>query len=424
MSKIVIVGGGSAMWTRAVVSDIVSFPALHDSELVLLDIDEQRLHYAEKLARKVIHQTGIGLKLSTTLDRKKSLINADFVIIGISVGGNDEWVQDIEIPWKEFNIFQTVGDTIGPGGIFRSLRHIPAVMDIARDIAAICPNAFVIQLTNPMTPICRAIEKTMKLNMIGYCHGVWDTENMIAEELGFSVEDVKLYAYGINHFLFIKSLLVRGEEGLALLKQHADFKDNHPALYEMWNTFGQFVINKDRHPVEFVPFYLNPRTQYGKDYKLNQDMTYWHINMSRNLIHDIEQTLQSTEPLDTSKSTEYIVDIMNAIKTNQDFVVHVNIRNNGAIANLPMDCNVEVPALINRRGVHPFVMGELSHGVSSLVRRIVDEQELIVEAALTGSRELAVQALALDPLVHDIRVANRLFDAMYKAQKQYLPQFA
>lgn len=194
-------------------SDIASFPALHDSELVLLDIDEVRLGAAEKLARKVKEQAGLELKISATLDRKHALVDADFVIIGISVGGNDAWLQDIELPWEHCGIYQTVGDTIGPGGIFRSLRHIPAVMDIARDIAEICPEAFVIQLTNPMTPICRAIEKTVKLNMIGYCHGVWDTENRIAEELGAAVDDVKLYAYGVNHFLFIKSLLVRGEEG-------------------------------------------------------------------------------------------------------------------------------------------------------------------------------------------------------------------
>jgi len=120
-------------------------------------------------------------------------------------------------------------------------------------------------------------------------------------------------------------------------------------------------------------------------------MTYWHINMSRNLVQEVEQALQSTEPLDIRKSSEYIVDIMNAVKTNEDFVVHVNIRNGGAIANLPFDCNVEVSALINRRGVHPFVMGELPHAVGSLVRRVADEQELIVDAALTGSRELAAR---------------------------------
>jgi alpha-galactosidase len=423
MSKIAVIGGGSVIWSRKLVADICLTDSLHGSEVALVDIDESRLLPVAKLCRRMSDETGARLTITHTLDRRSALKNADFVIVMISVGGGDARLQDLDIPWSRFNILQTVGDTIGPGGIFRFFRHIPVLMEIARDIQDICPHAWVIQLSNPLTPLCMALESKFQLNMIGYCHGVQGTEHYLAKHLGLERDSVSIYGYGINHFLFVKSMLINGRPGLHILEENEELLQQiTPANYELWRTYGLYPINIDRHPAEFVPFFLGERSGYGQDYLLQQDKTRSVIEKSKLMPLKVEEELRNVQPLKISHS-ESIATIMEALRDNRNFVVHVNVRNKGAILNLPHQCNVEVPALINGRGVHPFAMGELPSGIAGLVRRVVDEQELMVEAALTGSRELAVQALAADALVQDIRVANQLFDAMYEAQKSYLPRF-
>lgn len=424
MSKIVILGCGGE-WTKSIVSDISLTSSLHGSEITLVDINETNLRVAERLAHRISNQTGANLKISGTTERKEALKGANFILIGISVGGYESWAQDIQIPWERFKIKQTVGDTMGPGGIFRALRHIPVILEIAKDVKEICPDAWVIQLTNPMTPICRAIEKETDINILGYCHGVDNTEEYLAEYLEIDSKRLKIYGYGVNHFLFIKSLWIDGKNGMDQLNKISDkIKDKQPSIYELWKTYGIYPINRHFHPCEFVPFFLNSRTNYGDDYKLDQFIPNYMINRSRNIVSDLERELSSGQDLPISRSREYITNIMESMILNQDFVVHINVRNNGAISNLPLYCNVEVPALINNRGFHPLVMGGLPIGIDSLVRRVVDEQEMMVEAALTGSRDLAVRALASDPLINDIQLANGIFDAMFEAQKRYLPQFA
>ncbi|MCC3372123.1 hypothetical protein [Cohnella sp. REN36] len=425
MLKIVIIGGGSAIWTKNIVGDLSLTPTLHGSEVVLVDIDPQRLESAGALSRRISNDLGAGLEIKTSLDRREALVGADYVIISISVGGNDAWLQDIEIPWKQFNIMQTVGDTIGPGGIFRTFRHMPVMLEIALDIKSICPDAWTIQLTNPMTPLCRAIEKRVGIKMIGYCHGVQDTEGYLAHEFGIRPDQIELYGYGVNHFLFIQSVLIDGKDGMKRFEEHAEsFRVNHPSLYELWRAYGLFPVNWDRHPVEFVPFFLNARREYGKSNGLNQEATYSHIEASQGIVNTILGELNSPNPMKINHSYERIIEIIEALHTNKNYIVHVNVRNNGAILNLPFECNVEVPAVINRHGCHPLVMGELPRGLDSLVRRIAEEQELIVEASLAGSRQIAVQAIAMDPLVGDVKLAGELFDAMFQAQKSYLLQFS
>lgn len=422
--KVVIIGGGSAIWTRNLINDFTNIPSLHGSEIVLVDIDEIRLIHVEKLIQRISDETNSNLRISSTLDRKGALQEANYVIIQIAVGGVQAWKHDLDIPWEQFKIYQTVGDTIGPGGIFRAFRSIPVLDEIMRDVKANCPDAWVIQLTNPMTTICRALDRTGCDKVIGYCHGVVDSEILLSRLLGLSKEQVSIYGYGVNHFLFIKNVLIDGEDGMPQVEHISEkIRENYPVLFDLWRTFGIFPINFPVHPSEFVPYYLSHRHDYEKDWLLDQHIPEWHIRKNKSMIDDVNTELALTKTLDNGRSKEKIVDIIEAIHCNKDFVVHVNVRNNGAILNLPSFCNVEVPAVVNKRGVSPFAMGKLPQGVDSLVQRIVDEQELIVEAALQGSRELAIRALALDPLVNDIHIARQLFDALYEAHKPYLPQF-
>lgn len=424
MSKIVILGCGGE-WTRSIISDLALTPSLHGAEVALVDINEVNLGVAEKLARRISDDTGARLRIQATADRAQAFPGADFVLAGISVGGYKAWEEDIRIPWEQFRIKQTVGDTMGPGGVFRALRHIPVFMDIASDMRRLCPEAWMIQLTNPMTPICRALEKRAEIRMFGYCHGVDNTEEYLAGYFGIAPERLRIYGYGVNHFLFVKSLMIDGKDGMRRLDDIADqLKRQQPSLYRLWKAYDAFPINRHFHPCEFVPFFLGSRANYGEEYGLNTEIPDFMIARSRNVVPDIERELAKEGRLNVVRSREYICNIMESMLYNRDFVVHLNVRNSGSIANVPPDCNVEVPAVVNGRGYHPLAMGELPFGIDALVRRVVDEQEMMVEAALTGSRKLAVRALAGDPLVNDLSVAEQLFEALYAAQKQYLPQFS
>jgi alpha-galactosidase len=418
--RVAVIGAGSAVWTRSVVCDFCLSPELGPVELALMDIDADRLGPVARLAERLIRDGRAPHTVTATTDRAEALRGADFVIISVSVGGVDGWQQDLDIPLRH-GVFQTVGDTIGPGGVLRALRHIPALVEMARDVERICPNAWVIQLTNPMNPICRAMERASGARVLGLCHGVQGTEEDWAGMLGLPAERVRIYAYGNNHFLFVRAMWAGDRDGLALLRAlPRDAWAPYEANYRLWEIYGMLPVNRPRHPVEFVRLFLAGGEQAAAGYGLDRVATDRHIARSRSAPDTASAEVASPEPLTLSRSREPVTDVIAALAGARELVTHVNVANRGAVPNLPAHGHIELPALLNGRGVFPLATDDLPAGIAAEVRRVIDEQELIVEAALTGSRRLALQALLADALTPSLAAAEAILSEAIAAQSPYL----
>jgi alpha-galactosidase len=421
--RIAFIGGGSAVWTRNLVRDIGLTPELHGSTIVLMDIAPERQRPVAALCRRIVAQSGADIAIEETTDRATALRGADFVVVSISVGGVAGWEEDLAVPLKH-GIFQTVGDTVGPGGFFRALRHIPVLVSIAQDMEHLCPEAWLINVTNPMTAICRALARTTSIRTVGLCHGVQETEEIFAGMLDVPRSAVHIWAAGLNHFLFVRTLDVDGRDGLPLLAALPEeaWDDNIVNLL-LWRLYGALPVNRSRHPGEFVPYFLHDGEAVAARYQLTRWRTDLHIAYSKNSIAIIEDSLRE-EPQPLVKSEEVGAPLMAALSGGPQLITHVNVPNRGAMADLPAETIVEVPAIVNRSGIFPLSMADLPPGAAYEVRRVADQIELTVEAALTGDRALARMALAADALVGSLELADDLLDEMLPLQAAYLPQFA
>ncbi len=421
--RIAFIGGGSAVWTRNLVRDICLTPELHGSTVALMDVVPERQRPVAALCRRIVAQSGANIAIEETTDRHEALRGADFVVVSISVGGVAGWEEDLAVPLKH-GVFQTVGDTVGPGGFFRALRHIPVLVSIAQDMERLCPEAWLINVTNPMTAICRALARTTSIRTVGLCHGVQETEEIFAGMLDVPRSAVHIWAAGLNHFLFVRRLEVDGRDGLPLLAALPEeaWDDNIVNLI-LWRLYGALPVNRSRHPAEFVPYFLREGEVGAASYQLDRWRTDAHIAYAQNSIAITEDILlEEAQPL--VKSEEVGAPLMAALSGGPQLITHVNVPNGGALADLPAETIVEVPAIVNRSGIFPLSMVDLPPGAAYELRRVADQIELTVEAALTGDRALARMALAADALVGSLELADALLDEMLHLQAAYLPQFA
>lgn len=421
--RIAFIGGGSAVWTRNLVRDIGLTPELHGSTVALMDIAPERQRPVAALCRRLVVQSGADIAIEETTDRATALRGADFVVVSISVGGVAGWEEDLAVPLKH-GIFQTVGDTVGPGGFFRALRHIPVLVSIAQDMERLCPEAWLINVTNPMTAICRALARTTSIRTVGLCHGVQETEEIFAGMLDVPRSAVHIWAAGLNHFLFVRTLDVDGRDGLPLLAALPEeaWDDNIVNLL-LWRLYGALPVNRSRHPGEFVPYFLRGDDEVAARYQLTRWRTDLHIEYSKNSVATTEESLRE-EPQPLVKSEEVGAPLMAALSSGPQLITHVNVPNRGAMADLPAETIVEVPAIINRSGIFPLSMADLPPGAAYEVCRVAGQIELTVEAALTGDRALARMVLAADALVGSLELADAMLDEMLHLQAAYLPQFA
>jgi alpha-galactosidase len=421
--RIAFIGGGSAVWTKNLVQDICLTPELHGSTVALMDIAPERQRPVAALCRRLVAQSGADIAIEETTDRHVALRGADFVFVSISAGGVAGWEEDLAVPLQH-GIFQTVGDTVGPGGFFRALRHIPVLVSIAQDMKRLCPAAWLINVTNPLTAICRALARTTSIRTVGLCHGVQETEEIFAGMLDVPRAAVRIWAAGLNHFLFVRTLDVDGRDGLPLLAALPEeaWDDNIVNLL-LWRLYGALPVNRSRHPGEFVPYFLRGGDEVAARYQLTRWRTDLHIAYSKNSIAIIEDSLRE-EPQPLVKSEEVGAPLMAALSGGPQLITHVNVPNRGAMADLPAETIVEVPAIVNRSGIFPLAMSDLPPGAAYELRRVADQIELTVEAALTGDRALARMALAADALVGSLELADAMLDEMLHLQAAYLPQFA
>lgn len=442
MPKITLIGAGSIVFTRDLCSDILLTPVLQESTIALMDIDPVRLAQARDLAQVIIDQRGLKARVEASTDRREAVRNADYVITIFQQGGLDAYALDIEIP-QRYGVEQCIGDTLGPGGVFRALRTIPVLMDLCQDMDDVAPDALLLNYVNPMAANSWAVDVATGRSCVGLCHSVQETSEMLAEWIGVPYDEVVYLCAGINHQAWFLEFR-QGKEDLypsiweAI--QRPEIYAQEPVRIELMKHFGYFVAESSGHASEYVPYFrksaqmvneeLVPRFKDEKNYWFDSGRTggYLRHRMTQfeRFQDEYEAILAGEEALPTERTHEYGSYIMEAIETNQPVRINGNVPNRGLIENLPQGCCVEVPCLVDGNGVQPTAVGVLPTQLAALARTNINVQELTVEAALTGNIEAVYHAVMLDPLtaaVCTLPQIRSMVDEMLAAQVQWLPQF-
>ncbi|MDE2994522.1 MAG: alpha-galactosidase, partial [Chloroflexota bacterium] len=401
--------------------------------IALMDIDTESLDIMGQLAQRMVREQGLPTEIVVTEDRQRALDGADYVITSIDVGGRELRERDVAIP-QQYGVYQTVADTIGPGGVFRALRTTPVLVDIARDMEELCPRALLLNYTNPMNINMWAIGEATSVPTVGLCHSVQGTAGQLARYMGVPYEDLAYWVAGINHqawFLQLRRGTYRGEDLYPLLREKledAAVYAQDRVRFEVFRHFAYFVTESSRHMSEYTPWFrrtaelrdrFTPAGGGGKAVEVPGG------DAARRAEHfdDIRDELRSTEPLPFQRTHEYCSFILHAIETNTPFRFNGNVPNAGLISNLPAGCNVEVPILADNAGLHPCAIGDLPEQCAAINRTNVNVQELTVAAILNGDREAVYQAIALDPLTTtqcSLDEARRMTDEMFAASADYL----
>jgi alpha-galactosidase len=437
LAKIVIIGAGSHVFTKNLITDFLSYTELRGSTISLMDLDEERLGLITAFAEKLVGQHGFETRVESTTDRREALEGADYVILSIRVGGFEANRLDLEIPAK-YGIVQGVGDTIGPGGVFYGLRHIPVILDICRDMEDLCPEAWLLNYTNPMAMICWAVNEHSRVKNAGLCHSVQGTASELARYLGAPLEELSYWVAGINHMAWFLELRWRGEDAYSLLRER--FKDlrvySGPEAHwagpdlvrvEIFRAFGYFVTESSQHMSEYVP-YFRKRPELLERFRLayRLDTIEGMLERRARAEEEMRRMMDGDEPIPIRRSTEYCSYMIHSMETGTPRRVNVNVRNDGLITNLPRGCCVEVPCLVDRNGVHPCFVGDLPPQCAALNRTNINVQELGVLAAVERGKELAFQAVLLDPLTSallSIDETRSMVDEMFEAEARYLRDY-
>ncbi|NMB26357.1 MAG: alpha-glucosidase/alpha-galactosidase [Firmicutes bacterium] len=427
-TKIVLVGAGSAVFGVRLISDLVFTEGLRGSHLVLVDIDSERLDMVYRIGTKLIAEQDAKLRLSKCEDYREALSGADYVITTVARGGAGAWLNDVRIP-QAYGYNYAVGDTMGPGGLFRALRTIPLVVDIAREMEEACPDALLINYSNPMTAICRAVNKYTSIRAIGLCHGLQNTVRRISPRLGLEPSEITAWASGINHFIWLTDIVhsVTGEDLYPKLVERAKkMPSEQPVAYDLLNTYGLFPSGGDDHIVEFIQYYTSHECGKGAAHNIDLNYVEKAVAHQKQELEELEKlasvpSLRATDAIQgTAESAAEIIDCLSNAKTG---VFMVNVPNNGRIPNLPAEAVVEVPGITTPSGVMGVQVEALPLGIAGRITACIHEFELMVEAAVHGERRLALQALLINPFTRSRVDAERLLDELIKANEPYLEQF-
>ena len=449
MTKLTIIGAGSTVFTKNIVVDLLTIKQFKSIEIALMDIDQNRLIKTKEVLEIIAKKMGATPKISLHTNRRESLLDADFVQTTIQVGGyKPSTVIDFEIP-KKFGLNQTIADTLGIGGIMRSLRTIPVLLNIAEDIEQVCPNALWMQYVNPMCTNMIAINKVFpNIRNIGLCHSVQGTAEMLAEDLQENIKNISYQCAGINHMAFFQKFekISTGEDLYPKLKRLADQilsdkkissrtkKQEYPGRnlhekvrYEILKRFGFFVTESSEHFAEYVPWFIKPnKEELIENYKIPIDEYIFRCEYYSELWNELDKDISIITNEAIKRSHEYASYIIDAIVNNNKFTVYGNVMNNGLIENLPSNCCVEVPCIVDNKGFYPQKIGRLPEQLSALMRTNINVQILTAEAALTKKREHIYHAAMLDPLTASHLSIDEIYaltDEMLEAHSDYLPEY-
>ena len=417
MAKISLIGAGSVVFARRLLQDIVCVPELSDATVSLMDTDLERLELMSKFANKLVRDTGTNIKVETTPDRREALHASDYVLTTIRVG--DSYERDIAVPLK-YGVDQSVGDTVGPGGVFKALRTAPVLIDICEDIADVAPTATLLNYTNPMAIACWAIAEATDVPTIGLCHSVQHTTADLANYIGVSKDRVNAWVAGINHLAWFLRFEVDGRDAYPQLfkaMQDPEIFSQDTVRFEVMKQFGYFVTESTRHMSEYTPYFRTNR-QTIEDFSLNQIRQDLQRRTARVDDHyaDLIEDANTDRVLASERSEEYACRIIEAMESDRSVVINGNVPNEGFIDNLLDLSSVEVPILIDKLGFHPMAVGELPAQLAALSRSNQAVQQMTVNAIIDGDREAAFHAVALDPLtsaVLSLSEIRDMFDEMW-----------
>ncbi len=453
--KLVLIGAGSTVFTQRLVADIILAGEAHLWELALVDIDPVTLDAVNKLVVKMLAAKQAAIPVTATTDRRTVLRGADFVVTTIAVGGRKGWQLDIEIP-RRFGINQPVGDTAMPGGISRAMRMIPQMLNIARDVADLCPDAHFFNYSNPMTAICRAIRRETGVPVVGLCHGVHHVEGQIARFLGVDENDLTSYGIGLNHLTFLTRLRVKGQDAIPLLQAKLDEQqpmlDREIAAKDTWDNMVQgraprwsddpfswgifrqysvFPCAMDRHAVEFYPERF-PGGSYCGSHVLGRDAfpIDARISLGDTWYAEMLAIANSPEPLPKSYyenvpgESEQLLQIMHSLLYDHRAVFSVNLPNQGQANYLPSGAILECNAAAVAGGFAALMADPLPPALVAKLNAKIEAIEITVDASVKGSRELMVEALLADGTVGTPDLACTLADALIAGHREHLPQLA
>jgi alpha-galactosidase len=437
MTKIAFIGAGSLGFTRDLVRDILTFPLLQDATLSLMDIDPERLEFARRSVQRIIDMGKYPAKVSATLDRVEALRDADIVLVTILSGSTEVWRYDIEIP-KQYGVDINVGDTRGPSGIFRALRTIPVMLDIAKDMEHYCPNAILLNYTNPMAMLCRALQRKTFIRLTGLCHSVQGTALMLSYWIGAPYKEITYTCAGINHMAWYLKYEWNGINAYPLIRKAVTERPqiyNHEIVRnEMFLHLDYYVTESSGHNSEYnawfrkrpdlIEKYCLPGTgwnpgEYAYILKEYQDKeSSWK--------DEARQWFADETPIELERGEEYAAYIINALMGGEPFTFNGNVPNTGLVTNLPEGACVEVPVWVSRKGFEPVHVGAIPPQCAALTNLTAQIEEMAVEGALTGDPRLVFQAICYDPLtsaVLSLAEIRQMANQMFEQNKDYLTNF-
>lgn len=454
MTKIVLIGAGSAMFTQGLVADLIQSPDLGPWELGLVDPDPQALQTALGLSQRMIQTQKAPIQVSAHVDRRQILPGAHVVVMTVGVGGRRGWEADVLIP-RRHGIFQPVGDTVMPGGISRALRMIPALVEIAQDVAELCPDAWFFNYSNPMTANCWAIRQATGVPVVGLCHGVFHVERELAGFIGAPAQEVTTLYAGLNHMTFLYDLRWNGRDGWPLARarlaeergeavdpaQLAPFgleklppnpgptAAENPFSWSLFERYGAYPAVNDRHVTEFFPERFPQGRYYGKTLGVDVFDIQRVIGRGDQIYQQMARQAAGEEALDqriferAQGEHEQLIAIIRAMVNDSRRVFSANLPNQGAVAGLPADVILELPGVATATGLRPLQLGDFPPLLAAIVNRKAASTRLTVAAALTGDIHLFVEALLADGGVGDPDVAVALAHDLLEAHRPYLPAF-
>ncbi len=428
--KITIIGAGSIVFTKTILLDILS-SELKGIEFCLMDPNEEKLISVKRFAEKVIRDNNCFASVSITTSQCEAVENADYIITTFQIGGLKATTLDYEIPMK-YGVDQCIGDTLSPGGVFRALRSIPVIMNLAKDIEELSPKALLLNYVNPMSMVCLALGRT-RVNFVGLCHGVQVTLDLIAGYCGVPKKEITFINAGINHMSWFLKLEHKGNDLYPILRdkfEKPEYYVNDKVRGEVFRHFGYFMTESTGHLSEYLPYFRKNKKAldlYCDEPAFGGESgahVKWSQLVSKKLAEsDILKDESTTIP---PRSIEYGSYIIEAKETDVPFHFHGNVMNDGMITNLPNDCCVEIPVFSDGKGINKVKVGDLPTQCAALNLTNINVHKLTVESALSGDPEGIMMALALDPLtsaVLTLREIREMATEMLDSQRSWLPQF-
>jgi alpha-galactosidase len=433
MAKVAIIGAGSIVFCQTLMLDILGAPGLEGTEFALMAPSTNRTSQVEAFAKRVIADNKLPAKVWKTTDRRAALDGADYVIATFQVGGMQGFEADYKIPYK-YGVDQCIGDTLGPGGIFRTVRSVPTVLGMAQDIKEVAPDAYVLNYVNPMATICWTLGTT-GVKFVGLCHGVQTTLDLISGYVDVPKEEIDYLCAGINHMGWFLKLEHRGVDLYPKLRERfeqPEYYINEKVRGEVFRHFGYFMTESTGHLSEYVPWFR--KNQKALDLYCDEPgfggETGAYYNWCKYVAGKYEgQDILAGQPTALPRrSVEYGSYIIEALECGTTFRLNGNVINRGMITNLPADCCAEGPLFVDRTGIHQTIVGDLPSQCAALNMTNINVQRLAVEAGITGDPEKVVQACAMDPLTAasslTLKEIREMATEMLEAEAQWLPQFA